>query len=389
MGAALSFQFEFKGRYLYIAARQGGGPWRSAETAPLCRLGFTGDPDRWDFEIFMYSTNGYDEEQDFPTRAESPEDCLAVAADFYLLEYDPMQAGASRDEVTEGADNGFQGEAALLPPLEARCDWAVPEAFRVAAGGAGQVLLSDMDAFLAFIAGRTFDLAPRTLGLRRNELAEVNALMAQPAALSERAVQADAPRVQCCFAAAEALGLLRVASALRRAEGTDAVAGFRSLPEPVRLWALLEAMWQRVRWANLRPRAFGDTDAYQGGRFWLGAELGRRTARLKLDPWTTTQAEILEVFLFPFWRDAGLLLLTHDQRMRRQSYYPKRSTGLSRIEVTELGYVAFAQLSELSPAREHLERTTELLDGRWQGQGFLGQVRGASSWLDYDPELWE
>ena len=95
MGVAVGFDSSFKGEYLYISARQVRSGWgRDIVNSPLCRLRFTGDHECWSFEIFMYSRNGYDEHQDFPFGGGAPEDCLAVAADFYLLEYGEDEARA-------------------------------------------------------------------------------------------------------------------------------------------------------------------------------------------------------------------------------------------------------------------------------------------------------
>ena len=382
-GAALSFDYAFRGRYLYISARQKGfGGGGGLNIVPLCRLRYEGHPKKWGFEIYRYSRNGYDEEGDFPFSGGSPRDCLAVAADFYLLEYDVLDAGTSREEAAGGSETAFQGEAALLPPLEAPGFVELPEGFPGAAGTSGLDLLADLDAFLRFVEGRTFDLAPRALGFRRKDLIEVNERMGRPAPLHSRPVQSDAPRVQCCFAVSEALGMLRVGKALKRAEATPEVERFRSMESRERLWAVLEAMWQRVHWAALRPRAFGDADRQQAGRCWLGAELGRREKALKFDAWLTMEAEVLEVFLFPFWRDAGLLALDFNPAMAVDHYYRRRATLLRRVEVTGPGRRVFERLSEISPGRGHLGETADPADGGWQGQDFLGQLASAG-WLRF------
>ena len=384
MGTAVGFDFSFKGEYLYISARQEGGGWHSdIVNSPLCRLRFTGDHERWSFEIFMYSRNGYDEHQDFPFGGGSPEDCLAVAADFYLLEYGVDEAGSSRERAAEEPAS-FRGEAAVLPPPETLDEVKVPDGFPGELVTAGRPLLDDLDAFLGFVEGRTFDLAPRTQGFRRRDLIEVNGLMREPASLHQRPVQSDAPRVQCCFATAEALGLLRVTRSLHRAEATREVRRFRAIGEHQQLWAALEAMWQRVRWVTLRPRAYGYADCQQAGRFWLGAALARRVAPLEFDGRLTGAAEVMEVFLFPFWCDAGLLELTYNRRMAVSPYHEKRSTRLSRVEVTDPGRKVFGLLSEISPGYEHICRTEDPADDSWQGRFFISQIEGAGTFLDFD-----
>ncbi len=107
--------------------------------------------------------------------------------------------------------------------------------------------------------------------------------MRQPASLHSRPVQSDAPRVQCCFHAAVALGLLHVTQTLHRAAATEEIPRFRALEEAERLWAVLEAMWHRVHWTALGPSARGHADTQQAGRAWLGAELARRAKPLVFD----------------------------------------------------------------------------------------------------------
>jgi len=387
MGAAVGFDIVFKREYLYISAREMRDGWHGGMVnSPLCRLRFTGDIERWSFEIFMFSRNGYDEEQDFPFGRGSPEDCLAVAADFYLLEHGVDEAGSSRERAAEKPAS-FRREASVLPPLETLDEVKVPDGFPGEVVTAGRPLLDDLEAFLGFVEERTFNLAPRTQGLRRRDLIEVNGLMRVPASLHQRPVQSDAPRVQCCFAAAEALGLLQVTRALHRAEATREVRRFRAMGEHQRLWAAFEAIWQRVRWVMLRPRAYGSTNWQQAGRFWLGAALARRVAPLEFDGRLTVGAEVMEVFLFPFWRDAGLLDLVYNRRMAVNPYYDRRSTRLSRVEVTDPGRKVFGLLSEISPGYEHLCRTEDPADDEWQGRFFISQVEGAGTFLDFDPAM--
>lgn len=404
-GVALAIEFTFKGEYLFIEAKQAGG-WLSStiQSVPLCRLGYTGDPDRWRFEIFHFSRDRYDEEQDFPFGGGTPEECFAVAADFYLLEYDAFEAGSSRHEDAEGQEEEFLGEARLLPPRD-RPDAAwppeeVPEEVREEiregireevregvpeiAAKAGLPLLADMEAFLGFVEGRTIDLAPRTCGFRRQELVEINGMMEHPASLHKRPVQSDAPRVQCCFAVAEALGLLRVTRTLHRAESTG-LARYRAMEVRQQWWALLEAMWQRVRWSALRLRAYGDVEGLQAGRVWLGAELARRTEPLEFDLRLTLDAEVLEVFLLPFWCDAGLLSLTFSRTRRRRDGFEKRATGLWRVEPTDLGRWAFKRLSRIASGHQRLDELAQDTDGRWPGRELLMIARSTGLDLRFDP----
>ena len=225
--------------------------------------------------------------------------------------------------------------------------------------------------------------------MRRKDLLVANDMMSQPAALHSWPVQSDAPRVQCCFAAAEALGLLRVSRALHRAEATAEITAFNRLEPARRWWSLIEAMWQRVRWATLRPSAFGDTDAHQTGRRWLGAELARRRRPLELDWRLTPSAEVLESFLLPCWRDGGLLRLTYDPSMPVNGYYEKRSTRLRRVTTTDLGRWAFARLSELAPESTLLEHGSDEAPARPKGLDFFSCLEEAGrAWRfrDYD---WE
>jgi hypothetical protein len=201
--------------------------------------------------------------------------------------------------------------------------------------------------------------------------------MGRPARLNKRPVQGDAPRVQCCFETARALGLLRVTRTMHRAEATEEIDRYRKMDETGRLWAVLEALWNRVSWALLRHGANGDAEWQQAGRYWLGAELARRTVPVEFGQPPTGEAEILETFLLPFWRDAGLVTLDHDPRMPVYPHLAKRTTKLRRFEPTGGGRRIFELLSEASPGREHLEATADEQDGRWPGRQLVRELRGA------------
>ena len=80
----------------------------------------------------------------------------------------------------------------------------------------------------------------------------------------------------------------------------------------------------------------------------------------------TLHGEILEVFLFPLWRDAGLVTLTYGEIDKRR-LAGKRSTGLRSLETTAVGRWAFSELAELGPVdgdedEEHLSSAE--FDGR-------------------------
>ncbi|MBI5479080.1 MAG: hypothetical protein HY906_09500 [Deltaproteobacteria bacterium] len=366
------FVLEWKGPYLYVGhtTRRLG---RRVE--PLCRLRYTGDLRRWRFEIYKYSDLDYDRDQDFPFGSGTVEKCFAVAADFYLWEYDVLEAGESCGTTVEPPAPGFVGREALLPT----CDLTAvprPEFPPAARDVARGPLLADLDAFLDFVADRTVDLAPRTLGLCRADLRTVNALMTCPHELTQRPVQDRAPRVQCCFTVAEALGLLAVDRAARRARLGEGVAAFRALAEVEQWWLLLEALWNRVSWFGLRGGAYGNMERQQAGRFWLGEELARRAVPLRFDWTLTLGAEVLEVFLLPAWRDAGLVELTHQRPPKPDPTLAARATYLKEVRVTDLGRWAFAVLAATAPQyRDHKGLVTrDKHDGRWQGQDFVTQL---------------
>ena len=231
-GVASGFDLTFKGTCLYVAARctsTMGGPSRAS---PLCRLKHTGNADGWRLEMFKYSSHDYDTEQDFPNVSDgTPEVCFAVAADFYLLESDPLQAGWSRHEPEQivPRHGEFEGQAMVLPPIREGQWPPVPGRFSDLPTVGDTPLMADFAAWVGWIRGRTFALAPRTLGLGRADLQEVNSRMRVPQKLHSRIVQHALPRVQCCFHVAEALGLLEVSRAFHRAPAQRRSIRFSSL----------------------------------------------------------------------------------------------------------------------------------------------------------------
>ncbi len=98
---------------------------------------------------------------------------------------------------------------------------------------------------------------------------------------------------------------------------------------------------------------------------------------------------MLEVFLFPFWRDAGLLKLTYDRNLEMPPHLEKRTTRLHRVAPTRPGRLAFEHLSRTAPGREHLHRLAKPDDGRGDGRAFLLRTEEAGSLLYDDPTEWE
>jgi hypothetical protein len=65
---------EKSGRYCYV--RHGG--------SPLCRLGYRGDLETWDFAIYKYSTQSYSTQEMFPSRG-TVADLVGMAMTAYNL----------------------------------------------------------------------------------------------------------------------------------------------------------------------------------------------------------------------------------------------------------------------------------------------------------------
>lgn len=351
-GVASGFDLTFKGPYLYVASRSAGPLGGRSHASPLCRLKYAGNADRWQLEMFRYRDHDYDTAQDFPNVSlGTPEECFGVAADFYLLESDPLQAGWSRNEPEEliPRHGEFEGQAMVLPPIREGQRPPVPERFSALPSVGDTPLVADFAAWMHWIRGRTVALGPRTLGLGRADLQEVNSRMRVPQKLHPRIVQHGVPRVQCCFHVAEALGLLDVSRASHRASGTAEIDTFLELAPERQWWTLLEAMWQRVTWSKLRPDAYGQTDGYQAGRHWLALDFSRRSIPLVVETTLVWQAEVLERYLLPFWADADLLQLSYELVEEARRRNGPRATGLSKVSVTELGRAVFTVLADGSP----------------------------------------
>jgi len=62
---------------------------RKEKPSRLCRIHFTGNPEKWDFEIFKYSDNWYDTEGEFPFGLGNVEECFDAAASLYITETFP------------------------------------------------------------------------------------------------------------------------------------------------------------------------------------------------------------------------------------------------------------------------------------------------------------
>jgi hypothetical protein len=73
--AGQPLQVEFRGRYGYI----------SHAGSPLCRLGYRGALDDWDFAIYRYTRDRYDADVFGMPDHDSTQECLSVALRAYDL----------------------------------------------------------------------------------------------------------------------------------------------------------------------------------------------------------------------------------------------------------------------------------------------------------------
>ncbi|HCF62236.1 MAG TPA: hypothetical protein DFS52_30125 [Myxococcales bacterium] len=282
-----------------------------------------------------------------------------MASDFYLWDYDVFEAGSSYDPDAKLREPGaIVGPAFVLPGLaageRAPCP-ELPAGLRSAASGP---LLADCSAFVRFIAGRTFKLGKRTNGLNRADLAEANARMTRPLELNLRCVQPQVPRVHVCFRVAEALGLLEVDEDKHRTVGHPDAAAFAELPESERWWAVVEALWQRVRWKGLSMNVSREADGLQAYRASLGERLAKPFKPLDLLrlPWGV---EVFGSVLLPSWRDAGLVELQYEDDSR---YAKLREFEFEGAKVTLLGRWAFERLAEQSPRLDEEEGQEDQLE---------------------------
>jgi hypothetical protein len=58
-GRGVRYVARFQGSFLYLDRHGAGAP------GPICRLKYTGSPDKWDFAIFKYSSETYDSQEWF------------------------------------------------------------------------------------------------------------------------------------------------------------------------------------------------------------------------------------------------------------------------------------------------------------------------------------
>lgn len=65
----------FHGRFCYV----------SHAGQPLCRLGYRGEKDDWDFAIYRYSRDSYDPSVLFMPTHDSVRECLSVAMHAYSI----------------------------------------------------------------------------------------------------------------------------------------------------------------------------------------------------------------------------------------------------------------------------------------------------------------
>ena len=62
---------------------------RDSKPQKLCRIRYTGDFNYWTFEIYKYSDNWYDTEEEFPFIGGTIEKCFDAAASLYITETFP------------------------------------------------------------------------------------------------------------------------------------------------------------------------------------------------------------------------------------------------------------------------------------------------------------
>lgn len=80
----------FKGPYLYISyVEESVGLPGKPRPIKLCRLRHTDDPEYWEFSIYKYSDEHYDDEGEFPFYGGSVEQCFDAAASLYIVECFP------------------------------------------------------------------------------------------------------------------------------------------------------------------------------------------------------------------------------------------------------------------------------------------------------------
>ena len=352
-GLALAFSYEFKAGCLCVTYFESScGLIGGATRRRLCRLRYV-EGDSWSLEMPKYSSgvDGYGPYyRDHPVYLTARE-CFAIAADTNLLEA-RGQAGWSADRQDDliWRHGPFEGPAMVLSTLANQPCSSVPR-LDPPTPTTGRRLLEDFETFLDFIDGRILALSKRSVSLSQDDLLALNGRMLHREQVGKRPIQANMPRIQVCFMVAESLGLLKVQRWMPLAMGTASIKEFRQMDPFTRLWLILEALWNRVRWSLLYFNACGETDRYQRSRHWLATALSTREHPLIANNGFTATAEIFERFLAPCWKDAGLVKLEFKAERKTWASYHTRSTGLSHVRVRPFGRKVFALLAGISPRK--------------------------------------
>ncbi len=338
-GDAERVMVEWAGRAAVVSAEVRTG--RGKVVFPLARLKYRGAEEPWVMEIWRPSKDRFDEEGEFPRTLGSAGELFSVAADFFLWDYGAFEAGSSYGSEPEVDEGPFAGPARLCREAAG----GVPGLSEGAAERFGaSAFVRDLEATLAF-----FGEAPRKLSdrgmLGRAELGALNGRLGTPDPLSARPVEHRMPRIRVLVAVARALGLVTPAEPKGTATLTAEAEGFRKRPALERWWLGVEALWGRVRWADLRDQ---NADHHQAGRGAIAALLGglEGTLTYRTEP---VWQEAFETFLLPALGDAGLV-----------------QVGVKTVQVTPEGREAFAALRAMAPevsakAGFRLERVDELL----------------------------
>jgi hypothetical protein len=79
----IQFVPEFRGRFLYLKR----STWRTLE--PICRLTFCGEMDNWEFAIYKYSTETYDDDEWFFPGSELVDGTVRGAMEAGMKAYQP------------------------------------------------------------------------------------------------------------------------------------------------------------------------------------------------------------------------------------------------------------------------------------------------------------
>jgi hypothetical protein len=84
-GRCRSIEIRFRGRFAYVDAQPAGDEVSDEAPIHLCRLGYLGNPEHWEFAFYKYSDNTY-ERSFLPSGSfvGSPEEAFDCAALAYL-----------------------------------------------------------------------------------------------------------------------------------------------------------------------------------------------------------------------------------------------------------------------------------------------------------------